>query len=49
MNAHVPKSAYAKTIAASAMIDFARFRRRIVTKCFCTGDIGQPLLMERAE
>jgi hypothetical protein len=53
MNARVPKSAYAKIIAASAMIDFARALpgsgRRIATKCFCTGDIGQPLLMERAE
>jgi hypothetical protein len=25
------------------------FRKRLETKCFCTWDIGQPLLMERAE
>jgi len=26
-----------------------RFREGIETKCFCTGDIGQPLLMKLAE
>jgi len=35
------------------MIDFCqsitRFKRRIEMKCFCTGDIGRLLLMERAE
>ena len=37
----------------SPMIDFCpsivRFRRCIETKCFCTGDSGQPILMKRAE
>jgi hypothetical protein len=43
---HQHEDSLPAVIASSTIV---RFRLRIETKCFCTLDIGQPLLMERAE